>query len=337
MVCSLCSDASKLGEILFMQHTPRFFSRPASLGFAIPNFATEKGICASGEWSSGGPGLQLDGKAVAEQLVLQCKSLLESGRRVRPHLAVVLVGDDAASQVYVANKERMFLRAGFSTETIKLKATEVNQQGLIELVKGLSQDTKVHGILVQLPLPAGFSAAQVLAAISPAKDVDGYLKENVGKLALCDFTGLPACTPYGVMVLLSAYGVSFGGKHALVVGRSNTVGKPMAQLLLAEDATVTVAHSRTANLPSLLNQADIVVAAAGKPRLISSQHLKPGAIVVDVGIHRQENGKLCGDCETEGLSEKVRAYSPVPGGVGPMTIAMLLVNTAMAAWDKSEP
>jgi methylenetetrahydrofolate dehydrogenase (NADP+) / methenyltetrahydrofolate cyclohydrolase len=194
----------------------------------------------------------------------------------------------------------------------------------------------VDGILVQLPLPAGIASHAILSAIDPKKDVDGFLKENMGLLALGEFSGALPCTPYGVMVLLAAYGIPLAGRRAVVVGRSNIVGKPMSLLLLSENSTVTVAHSRTRDLASVTREADILIAAAGQPKLLTKEHVKEGAVVVDVGMHRGSDGKLCGDVDASlgsGVAGHASALTPVPGGVGPMTIAMLLVNTAATAWE----
>jgi methylenetetrahydrofolate dehydrogenase (NADP+)/methenyltetrahydrofolate cyclohydrolase len=317
--------------------TPPFFARAASLGLPLPRVPED----VAQRTISGTTTRALDGRYVSEALVAGCARLAADaparGLRV-PRLVVVLAGDDAASAVYVANKERTFAKAGFASETLRVPSPEASEERLLDIVRSLNARTEVDGILVQLPLPSGVSSARVLCAIDPRKDVDGFLKENMGLLALGEFTGALPCTPYGVMVLLAAYGLSARGKRAVVVGRSNIVGKPMGLLLLSEDATVTTAHSRTTDLVAHTRDADIVVAAAGQAKLIGRQHVKEGAIVVDVGMHRGSDGKLCGDVDASsetGVAGRAAWLTPVPGGVGPMTIAMLLVNTAVAAWGRA--
>jgi methylenetetrahydrofolate dehydrogenase (NADP+) / methenyltetrahydrofolate cyclohydrolase len=309
--------------------SPDFFSKPARIGFQIPDFEKlDKDILFPGSSTR-----KLRGKELANELILQCATLSKK-HPLRPHLAVVLAGEDPASHVYVANKEKAFAKAGFSTETFRIPSAEVTQSRLIQLIETLNAKPDVHGILVQLPLPSGISSSNVLSAISPSKDVDGFLKENMGALALGEFSGALPCTPFGVMVLLASYGISVEGKNAVVVGRSNIVGKPAALLLLSCGATVTVCHSRTVDLPSVTKTADILVVAAGKKGLIGKEHVKAGAVVIDVGVHRNPDNTLCGDCRVEELIGHASALTPVPGGVGPMTIAMLLVNTASAAWSE---
>ncbi|HHY91943.1 MAG TPA: bifunctional methylenetetrahydrofolate dehydrogenase/methenyltetrahydrofolate cyclohydrolase FolD [Firmicutes bacterium] len=272
----------------------------------------------------------LDGKRVAAEVevALQEEAARLQSQGVAPGLAVILVGDDPASHVYVRNKEKACRAVGFASFPHRLPAA-AGEERLLELIRCLNADPTVHGILVQLPLPPGFDANRVIQAIDPAKDVDGFHPVNVGRLV----SGLPGfvpCTPQGVMHLLSAYHIPVAGRHAVVVGRSNIVGKPLAQLLLAADATVTVCHSKTQNLADLTRAADILVAAVGKPRLITAAMVKPGAVVVDVGINRLPEG-LVGDVDSAGVSEVASYLTPVPGGVGPLTIAMLLKNTLQAA------
>ena len=257
--------------------------------------------------------------------------ITESG--VVPHLAAVLVGEDPASAVYVRNKQRMCEKVGLRSTLHKLDA-QTSQEKLLGLVGKLNQDETVHGILVQLPLPQQIDETTVLDAVDPLKDVDCFHPENVGLLA----QGRPRfqpCTPAGCQYLLSESGIDTRGKHVVVLGRSEIVGKPMALLMMQRgdgaDATVTVCHSRTQNLADLTRQADVIVAAIGQPRFVTAEMLRPGAVVVDVGIHRQEDGTLCGDVDFEAVSETASAITPVPGGVGPMTIAMLLANTLSAA------
>ena len=252
--------------------------------------------------------------------------LIEKG--VTPHLAVILVGENAASQVYVRNKENACIHAGIRSTIIRLPEV-CTQDELENAVLSLNKDESVHGILVQLPLPKGLDEARVLALIDPDKDVDGFHAMNSGRLMNGQPSFVP-CTPLGVMKLLEAYQIPTRGKHAVIIGRSNIVGKPMAMLLLAADATVTICHSKTANLAEITRQADILVAAVGKPNFVTGDMIRQGAAVVDVGINRVDDG-LVGDVHAE-QAEKVASYlTPVPGGVGQMTIAMLLSNTLDAA------
>lgn len=272
----------------------------------------------------------MDGRAVSaavrDKLALRVREL--EARGVKPHLAVVLVGKDPASQIYVRNKERACEKLGIRSTVLRL-AAECTQQELEDAVRTLSADPQVHGILVQLPLPRHLDAAAVIALIDPRKDVDGFTPVNAGRL-LNGEKGFVACTPGGVMEILRHYDVPICGRSAVVVGRSNIVGKPMALLLLAENATVTVCHSRTRNLAQVTRGADILVAAVGKAGFITADMVKPGAVVVDVGINRV-NGKVVGDVDFESVSEVAGFLTPVPGGVGQMTITMLLKNTLDAA------
>jgi methylenetetrahydrofolate dehydrogenase (NADP+)/methenyltetrahydrofolate cyclohydrolase len=244
-------------------------------------------------------------------------------------LAVVLVGDNPASQVYVRNKVKACEEAGLHSVLEKYEAS-MTEADLLARVQALNNDAAIHGILVQLPLPAHIDAQKVIEAISPAKDVDGFHIASAGAL----MTGMPGfwpCTPYGCMKMLESIGYDLKGKHAVVIGRSNIVGKPMALMLLQQDATVTVAHSRTQNLKALTLQADVIVAAVGKRNVLTADMVKPGAVVLDVGMNRNEEGKLCGDVDFDGVKEVASYITPVPGGVGPMTITMLLVNTLVSA------
>lgn len=248
---------------------------------------------------------------------------------ITPGLAVVLVGDNPASQVYVRNKVKACEDNGLHSVLEKYEAS-MTEAELLARVDALNQDPSIHGILVQLPLPAHIDAQKVIEAISPAKDVDGFHIASAGAL----MTGMPGfwpCTPYGCMKMLESIGYDLKGKHAVVIGRSNIVGKPMALMLLAKDATVTVCHSRTADLKAQTLQADVIVAAVGKRNVLTADMVKPGAVVLDVGMNRNEEGKLCGDVDFEGVKEVAGYITPVPGGVGPMTITMLLVNTIEAA------
>ncbi len=272
----------------------------------------------------------IDGREVAkkwkENAAQRAQALTEKG--VTPHLAVIVAGDNPASQVYVRNKENACLRAGIRSTILRLPES-CTQEELESAVVALNADRSVHGILVQLPLPKGLDEARVLALIDPEKDVDGFHAMNAGKL-MSGQLGFVPCTPLGVMKLLEAYNIPTRGRHAVVIGRSNIVGKPMAMLLLAADATVTVCHSKTENLADITRQADILVAAVGKANFVTGDMIKPGATVIDVGINRVD-GALVGDVNAEEAAQKAAYLTPVPGGVGQMTIAMLLSNTLDAA------
>ncbi len=248
---------------------------------------------------------------------------------VVPGLAVVLAGDDPASKVYVGRKAKACAEAGFLSREYKLPA-DVGEAELLALIRDLNNDRQIHGILVQLPLPKHIATDKIIAAIDPNKDVDGFHPANVGRLV----TGSPLfvpCTPRGIMELIARTGISLSGKDAVVIGRSNIVGKPMALLLLAQNATVTMCHSKTRDLPAAARRADVLIAAIGKPRMITADMVKEGAAVIDVGVNRLENGKLAGDVAFDEVAPKTSAITPVPGGVGPMTIAMLMKNTLDAA------
>lgn len=273
----------------------------------------------------------IDGAGLARTLrtALAARAAGLADRCIKPGLAVVLVGDDPASHIYVRNKTKACEEAGIVSFQHKLPAS-TSQQGLLRLIDELNRDTKVHGILVQLPLPPHIAADAVIHAISPDKDVDGFHPENVGRLVVGNPRFVP-CTPAGVMRLLAHAGVTLAGKHAVVVGRSNIVGKPVSLLLLEKHATVTICHSRTPDLGAIIRQADVLIAAVGKPRLITAAMIKPGVAVIDVGINRLPDGKLCGDVDFQSMLGKASCITPVPGGVGPMTIAMLLENTVRAA------
>jgi methylenetetrahydrofolate dehydrogenase (NADP+)/methenyltetrahydrofolate cyclohydrolase len=278
--------------------------------------------------------IRIDGKAIAEKVkneVAQGAAALRA-KGIVPGLAVIIVGEDAASQVYVRNKVAACEKVGIRSFHYELPAT-TTQADLLARVDALNASSEVHGILVQLPLPKHVDANSVIERIAPHKDVDGFSRVNVG--ALC--VGAPifvSCTPAGCMRLLAEIGCDPKGKYAVVIGRSNIVGKPMAMLLTNASATVTIAHSQTQNLPDLVRQADIVVAAVGRARFVPGSWLKPGAIVLDVGINRGEDGKLIGDVDYESAMAVASAVTPVPGGVGPMTIAMLLSNTLKAAQSR---
>ncbi len=273
----------------------------------------------------------LDGKTLAAEIRSEVKTqvaaLAEKG--VSTALAVILVGDDSASQVYVRNKIKACADTGIRSLEFRMPA-ETTQQQLLAKIAELNADENVDGILVQLPLPKQINADAVISAIDPAKDVDGFHVVNAGAL-VTGKKGFVPCTPFGVMRLIEKSGVNPRGKSAVIVGRSNIVGKPMSLLLLAADATVTVAHSRTPDLGAVTRKADILVAAVGRAKLIKADMVKPGAVVIDVGMNRDENGKLCGDVDFSEVKAIAGSITPVPGGVGPMTIAMLMQNTVLAA------
>jgi len=278
----------------------------------------------------------LDGKALALRVTGEVRDAVAA--RVAaggstPGLAVVLVGENAASQVYVRNKRRTTDATGMRSFAFDLPG-DASQAALLDRVAALNADPAVNGILVQLPLPKQIDAERVVEAIDPRKDVDGFHPYNVGRLVL-KLPTLRPCTPYGCMRLLAETGEALAGKHAVVVGQSNIVGRPMALELLMARCTVTICHSATRDLPGLVRQADIVVAAVGKPAFVAGDWIKPGAIVIDVGINRLPDGKLCGDVDFEGVKDLASWITPVPGGVGPMTIATLLSNTLTAAkWQR---
>lgn len=272
----------------------------------------------------------IDGKKVSaevkEQVRLETAELVKNG--IQPGLAVIIVGDDPASRVYVNNKKKACEAVGFLSREYALPAT-TTQEELLDLVKELNNDKEINGILCQLPLPKGLDEKAVIEAISPDKDVDAFHASNVGKIMIGDYDFLP-CTPAGVMEMLHSYDIKVEGKKCVVIGRSNIVGKPMAMLLLHENGTVTITHSRTKNLAEVTSEADILVAAIGKAKFVKSDMVKEGAVVIDVGMNRDENGKLCGDVDFDDVVDKCSAITPVPGGVGPMTIAVLMKNTLKA-------
>lgn len=274
----------------------------------------------------------IDGKKLAQIIRGEIRSKVEAfkhetGKEIG--LAVVLVGENPASQIYVRNKIKACEEVGIKSYAYYLPQ-KTSQNQIEELVSGLAADKAIHGILVQLPLPAHIDSEKVFKIIPREKDVDGFSAENIGNLCL-NSQCLVACTPYGIMKMLESENISPKGKHAVVVGRSNIVGKPIAMLLLNADATVTVCHSKTADLKAQCLQADILVAAVGKPRFITADMIKPGAVVIDVGMNRGDDGKLCGDVDFDNVKDKCSYITPVPGGVGPMTITMLMYNTCLAA------
>ena len=274
---------------------------------------------------------RIDGNALSQKLradVTKRATALKA-RGITPGLAVILVGENPASQVYVRNKVKACEDSGLHSILEKHPAS-LTEAALLNRINALNQDTSIHGILVQLPLPAHIDAQKVIEAISPAKDVDGFHIASAGAL----MTGMPGfwpCTPYGCMKMLESIGYELKGKHAVVIGRSNIVGKPMALMLLQKNATVTICHSATQDLKAITLQADVIVAAVGKRNVLTADMVKPGAVVLDVGMNRNEEGKLCGDVDFAGVEQVAGYITPVPGGVGPMTITMLLVNTLEAA------
>ena len=274
----------------------------------------------------------ISGKAVSAALRTQIReetAALRENHGIHPGLAVVLVGNDPASQIYVRNKQKACEEVGFRAFEYRLNENSTQEQ-LLDLIRVLNKDDKVHGILVQLPLPKHIDEQTVILTIAPEKDVDAFHPMNVGRIMIGNYEFLP-CTPAGVMELIDSTGVDLNGANCVVVGRSNIVGKPMAMLLLHRNATVTICHSRTRNLAEVCAGADILVSAVGKPHFIRADMIKDGAVVIDVGMNHDENGKLCGDVEFAEVEPKASYITPVPGGVGPMTITMLLKNTLHAA------
>ncbi|HER5550826.1 TPA: bifunctional methylenetetrahydrofolate dehydrogenase/methenyltetrahydrofolate cyclohydrolase [Streptococcus pyogenes] len=274
----------------------------------------------------------IDGKALAQKMQQELAAKvnnLKQKKGIVPGLAVILVGDDPASQVYVRNKERAALTVGFKSKTVRLSEF-ICQEELIAVIERYNADNTIHGILVQLPLPNHINDKKIILAIDPKKDVDGFHPMNTGHL----WSGRPLmvpCTPSGIMELLREYNVNLEGKHAVIIGRSNIVGKPMAQLLLDKNATVTLTHSRTRQLEEVCRCADVLIVAIGQGHFITKQYIKDGAIVIDVGMNRDDNGKLIGDVAFDEVAEVAAKITPVPGGVGPMTIAMLLEQTYQSA------
>ncbi len=273
----------------------------------------------------------IDGKAVSktvrERVAKETEQLKSKG--ITPGLAVIIVGDDPASQVYVNNKEKACAEVGFYSEKFALPEN-TSQEELNALVAELNSRKDINGILCQLPLPKHLNDKEVINLIDPMKDVDAFHPQNVGAIMIGDYSFLP-CTPAGIMELIHSTGTDVCGKKAVVIGRSNIVGKPMAMLLLHENATVVMTHSKTQNLAEITREADILVAAVGKAKFVTADMVKDGALVIDVGMNRDENGKLCGDVDFEGVKDKCSFITPVPGGVGPMTISMLMQNTLTAA------
>lgn len=272
----------------------------------------------------------IDGKEMAKELKAEMKTEVEQLKKTGkiPHLTVVIIGDDPASLSYVRGKKKASEETGISSDIIHLPQT-ISEQELLQTIEKLNQDDKVHGILVQLPLPDHIKEQHVIEAIHPSKDVDGFHPINIGKMMTGEDTFLP-CTPYGIITMLKRKNIQIEGKHAVIIGRSNIVGKPVGQLLLNENATVTYCHSRTADLKSFTQSADILIVAIGREHAISKDDIQTGAVVIDVGINRMDNGKLTGDVNFDEAREKAAYITPVPRGVGPMTITMLLKNTIKA-------
>ena len=272
----------------------------------------------------------IDGKKLAKQirenLKIECEELKEKG--INPKLAVIMVGDDKASKIYVKNKSKACNEIGIQYEEYLLDEN-INQNELIELIEKLNNDKTVHGILLQSPVPDGLDINEAFRKISPEKDVDGFNPTNVGKLALNQDTFV-SCTPYGIMRMFEAYNIDLEGKKVVIIGRSNIVGKPLMQCCLNKNATVTICHSKTKNIKEHIKDADVVISAIGKPEYVTADMVKDGVIVIDVGINRNEDGKIVGDVDFENVSKKASYITPVPGGVGPMTIAMLMNNVIKA-------
>lgn len=275
--------------------------------------------------------LLIDGKKISTEIKDELKVTVEELKKqgVETCLAVIQVGDDPASSIYVRNKKRACAYVGIESLSYELPE-ETTEDQLVKLVKELNENDNVHGILVQLPLPKHINADTIIRTISPDKDVDGFHPESVGRLCIGE-PSFVSCTPAGIIQLLKRSGIEIEGKECVVVGRSNIVGKPMSILLLRENGTVTITHSRTKDLKEVTGRADILVVAIGKPKFITADYVKEGAVVIDVGMHRNEENKLCGDVDFDDIKDKVSAITPVPGGVGPMTIAMLMYNCVEAA------
>ena len=275
--------------------------------------------------------LLIDGKKISTEIKDELKVTVEELKKqgVETCLAVIQVGDDPASSIYVRNKKRACAYVGIESLSYELPE-ETTEEELVKLVKELNENDNVHGILVQLPLPKHINADTIIRTISPDKDVDGFHPESVGRLCIGE-PGFVSCTPAGIIQLLKRSGIEIEGKECVVVGRSNIVGKPMSILLLRENGTVTITHSRTKDLKEVTGRADILIVAIGRPKFITADYVKEGAVVIDVGMHRNEENKLCGDVDFDDVKDKVSAITPVPGGVGPMTIAMLMYNCVEAA------
>lgn len=299
-----------------------FFNNAQSIGFTLPSLVSEKKYFPHSNC------LVLNGKEVSKEIINQCKEKFANSTFSPPHLVVVLVGENKASEVYVQNKIKVFANANFKTTLFRVSNQDANEENILRHIETFNKDTNVHGILVQLPLPSHLNSEKILKAVAVEKDVDGFSAQNIGLLALNNASAISACTPFGIMILLASYGISITGKHCVVVGRSAIVGKPMGLLLLNANATVTFVHSHTVDINFYTKDADILIVAAGKKHLINKEHIKEGAVVIDVGIHKNSDGTLSGDVH-EDVCTKASAITPVPGGVGPMTIAALLLNTSI--------
>lgn len=304
----------------------KYFKRAQKLGFLIPELSKNVNLYENTFCKI------LNGKLLSNNLIEQAQKICIGKKK--PCLAVILAGEDPASKVYVNQKIKAFNDAGFESQCYFFTNSDATEENIYNVILKLNSDNNVDGILVQLPLPKNLNAQKIINFISPKKDVDGFLAHNIGNLALGNFNGSIACTPFGIMTLLYAYGINPSGKHTVVVGRSNIVGKPMGLLLLSADATVTIAHSKTKNLLEICKMADILIVASGQPEMITKDYIKQNAVIIDVGIHRKNDGKLCGDVH-HNVKEIASALSPVPGGVGPMTIALLMINVAIAAWEQN--
>lgn len=276
----------------------------------------------------------INGKELSRELKMKMKEEVEELKQkdIVPHLTVVLVGNDPASKSYVSGKQKACAETGLSSDLIELEE-DTSESELLDLIDRLNQDDNVDGILVQLPLPRHIDEQKVIEAIDPAKDVDGFHPISIGRMMIGEDTFLP-CTPYGIITMLKSKNIEIEGKHAVIIGRSNIVGKPVGQLLLNENATVTYCHSRTKNLREFTKAADILVVAVGKPHVINGDDVKEGAVIIDVGVNRVEDGSLTGDVDFESAKEKASYITPVPKGVGPMTITMLIKNTIKAAKER---
>ncbi len=301
-----------------------FFSQAFKSGFRLPNYSTQNELFPRSNC------IRLDGKRLSQDIVAQATIIGNSLLQKTPKLAIILVGDDPASHIYVKNKQKIFEKAKFLTTLVNLSPNQSSEKEIIELIEVFNQDSSIHGILVQLPLPKEFNTERILSRISPQKDIDGFSTYNLGCLALNQKQSHIACTPLGIMMLLSAYGINVHGKNCVVIGRSRIVGKPMGLLLMNENATVTFLHSYSENIKSFTQNADILIVATGQKHFIQKDDIKPHAVVIDVGIHKNADGSLSGDVHPN-VSEVASALTPVPKGVGPMTIAGLIVNIILAA------
>ena len=306
--------------------TKGLWEYPSQIGFKIPDVGEP-------QYYKDSECRILDGRVIAKNLVAQCHRLKEHHPLVIPKLVAILVGDHAPSKIYVGRKMKAFEEAGFASKVIEIPEKNVSLKGLNETIEKLNQDPLVHGILVQLPLPDFLDTHEVIHKIHPSKDVDGFLDGYLAQLALGRFPPIIPCTALGVGILLQCYGISMPSQHVVVIGRSRHVGRPCAWMALNQDATLTLAHSKTQDLPNLLKTADVIISATGNPWFIQPEFLKSGAVGIDVGISQDTDKKIKGDFHPN-CQKKLKGLSPVPGGVGPLTVAMLCVNTAILAWKK---